>query len=92
MEIPTNTNTNPNEEIINAAIKKLAESDSVMFYKRELPNLNAAREIGRKFADKGYYAKIIHFCESWKGFQSLIISKNPIRQTSGLMVYDEFIR
>lgn len=92
MEIPTNTNTNPNNKVIELAIKGLAERETVMFYKSELPNLKAAREIGQMFADKGYYAKIIHFCESWKGFQSLIISKNPISETCGRMVYDEFIR
>lgn len=92
LEIPTNANANSQvENLAKSVLKDLTESGYSCRYKCDCGNATIAKKVGKMFVDKGYYAKINYFVESWKGMQCLVVSKNPLSDATGRMIYSEFI-
>lgn len=84
--IPENNNrTNYEEIVIDRVLKKLDKSDYVSLSRTECYNNGIAEDVARMFAKKKYYVKITYFLNGQ--VQSLIVSRNPLRETIGRMVY-----
>ena len=52
---------------------------------------DVAKALAKKFVAKGYYAKINHFTNRNK-YQCVMISKRPLHESNGRLVWTEFIR
>lgn len=59
-------------------------------YSNDIP-YDVAKALAKKFVAKGYYAKINHFTNRNK-YQCVIISKRPLHEGSGRLIWTEFIR
>ena len=84
--IPVNNNTTNYEEVvISRAIEKLCKRDYISLSRSECYNNTIAENVAKMFAEKKYHVKITYFLNGQ--MQYLIISKNPLRETTGKMVY-----
>lgn len=93
--IPENKSTKHQEDVdkvCQLVLDQLNTNETAMVYWSSIPSLQVAREVANIFVSKGYYAKITHFTESWKGFQKLAVSIKPLKEFNSCKVYDEFIR
>lgn len=63
----------------------------VYFWSEKSAPIEVFIEVASDFVKKGYYAKVNYFVESWKGVQSVVISKNPLRETNCRMIYSRMI-
>ena len=52
---------------------------------------DVAKALAKKFVKKGYYAKINHFTDRNK-YQCVIISKRPLHESCGRLIWTELIR
>lgn len=52
---------------------------------------DVAKALAKKFVAKGYYAKINHFTNR-NCYQCVMISKRPLHESNGRLVWTEFIR
>ena len=92
--IPTNTEDKKQKQMDELALRiinELKTSDRSDVYHSKIPSLEIAKAVGYAFKEKGYYVKITYFCESWKGFQKLSVSKSPMKEVNARMVYDIFL-
>lgn len=93
MEIPENPNKRDyRAEVTERIINDLKSQCQVVYYW----NVKGAPiemfiEVARDFVKKGYYAKVNYFVESWKGIQSVVISKEPLTESNARMVYSRMI-
>lgn len=84
--IPENSNRTNYEEIVtNRVLEKLDKSDYVSLSRTECYNNGIAEDVARMFAKMKYYVKITYFLNGQMQF--LIVSRNPLRETTGRMVY-----
>ncbi|MCM1219151.1 MAG: hypothetical protein NC044_05480 [Prevotella sp.] len=93
MEIPENPNKRDyRAEVTERIINDLKQQCYVVYYW----NVKGAPiemfiEVARDFVKKGYYAKVNYFVESWKGIQSVVISKEPLHESNARMIYSRMI-
>lgn len=93
MEIPQNTQVDDRKEkLIADVIKTFEKSDLFQHprYSSGVP-LSIARDVAREFVNKGYHAKITHFCDHRAEYQYLTIAKYTLNETNARMVYSEMI-
>lgn len=93
MEIPENDNKRDyRDEVTRRIISDLRDNNQAMYYRaaESLP-IDIFIDVARDFVRKGYYAKVNHFTQTWKGIQSVVISKTPLRPTNARMVYSTMI-
>lgn len=84
--IPENNNrTNYEEIVINRVLERLGNSDYISLSRSECYNNSIAENVARMFAEKKYHVKITYFLNGQVQF--LIVSRNPLRETTGRMVY-----
>lgn len=84
--IPENNNkTNYVDVVINRILEKLDKSDYVSLSRAECFSSCVAENVARMFAKKKYHVKITYFLNGQVQF--LIVSRNPLRETTGRMVY-----
>lgn len=84
--IPVNGNkTNYNEIVINRALERLNKSNYISLSRSECFNNAIAENVARMFSEKKYYVKITYFLNGQ--MQYLVISKNPLRESTGRMIY-----
>ena len=84
--IPENNNrTNYEEIVINRVLERLGKSDYISLSRTECYNNSIAENVARMFAEKKYHVKITYFLNGQMQF--LIVSRNPLRETIGRMVY-----
>lgn len=84
--IPENNNrTNYEEIVINRVLERLVNSDYISLSRSECYNNSIAENVARMFAEKKYHVKITYFLNGQVQF--LIVSRNPLRETTGRMVY-----
>jgi hypothetical protein len=84
--IPENNNkTNYVEIVINRVLEKLEKNDYVSLNRTDCYNTGIAEDVARMFAKKKYHVKITYFLNGQVQF--LIVSRNPLRETTGRMVY-----
>lgn len=84
--IPVNGNkTNYNEIVINRALERLNKSNYISLSRSECFNNTIAENVARMFSEKKYYVKITYFLNGQ--MQYLVISKNPLRESTGRMIY-----
>lgn len=84
--IPENNNkTNYEEIVINRVVEKLDKNDYVSLSRAECFSSYVAENVARMFAKKKYHVKITYFLNGQVQF--LIVSRNPLRETTGRMVY-----
>lgn len=80
-------------EVAYRILNDFRDKDEVMYYSSVMGALTELFiEVASDFVKKGYYAKVNYFVESWKGVQSVVISKKPLRETNARMVYSRMIR
>lgn len=91
IEIPQNDNKyNPVDELAQKALKSINESGSFYQYHYQSGiSYETAKAVAQMFVNKGYHAKITHFCESWKGWQCLVIDKKPLNDSCGRLIWVE---
>lgn len=93
MEIPENPNKRDyRAEVTERIINDLKGQCQVIYYW----NVKGAPiemfiEVARDFVKKGYHAKVNYFVESWKGIQSVVISKEPLTESNARMIYSRMI-
>lgn len=95
MEIPENRNSEQRvvEELAGRMYEHMvAHNGYSCWYAKELPGRDIAIAAARLLVAKGYYAKINHFVEPWKGYQCVVVSDKPFECTNAKMVYSEMIR
>lgn len=84
--IPENNNrTNYEGIVINRVLERLDKSNYVSLSRTECYNNGIAEDVARMFAKKKYYVKITYFLNGQMQF--LVVSLNPLRETTGRMVY-----
>lgn len=84
--IPENNNrTNYEGIVINRVLERLDKSNYVSLSRTECYNNGIAEDVARMFAKKKYYVKITYFLNGQMQF--LVVSRNPLRETTGRMVY-----
>jgi hypothetical protein len=84
--IPENNNrTNYEEIVINRALEKLDKSGYISLSRAECFSHFVAENVAKMFAKKKYHVKITYFLNGQMQF--LIVSRNPLRETTGRMVY-----
>ena len=84
--IPENNNrTNYEEIVINRVLEKLDKSSYVSLSRAECFSNCIAENVARMFAEKKYHVKITYFLNGQ--IQYLIVSRTPLRETTGRMVY-----
>ena len=84
--IPENNNrTNYEGIVINKVLERLDKSNYVSLSRTECYNNGIAEDVARMFAKKKYYVKITYFLNGQMQF--LVVSRNPLRETTGRMVY-----
>lgn len=59
-------------------------------YSNNIP-YDVAKALAKKFVAKGYYAKINHFTNR-NCYQCVMISKQPLHESNGRLIWSEFIR
>lgn len=91
--IPENDNKyDYRSEVIYRILNDFREKDEVVYYRSAMGALTELFiEVASDFVKKGYYAKVNYFVESWKGVQSVVISKRPLRESNARMVYSRMI-
>lgn len=52
---------------------------------------DVAKALAKRFVEKGYYAKINHFTNRNK-YQCVMISKRPLHESDGRLIWTELIR
>ena len=52
---------------------------------------DTAKALAMRFVKKGYHAKINHFYDSRKGYQCVVISKLPVSDRTGNLIYAEIL-
>lgn len=94
MEIPENPNKRDyRAEVTQRIINDLQNKTQVTYYWSEASApIEVFIDVAHDFVKKGYYAKVNHFVESWKGIQCVVISKEPLHETNARMVYSQMIR
>lgn len=93
MEIPQNTQVDNRKENLIKNVLKTFETDSTFqlaHYGNHIP-LSIAEDVARMFVNKGYHAKITHFCDGRAPYQFLVISKCALGDRSGMMTYTNII-
>lgn len=80
-----NNKTNYEEIVINRVLEKLAKNDYVSLSRAECFFSCVAENVARMFAKRKYHVKITYFLNGQVQF--LIVSRNPLRETTGRMVY-----
>lgn len=84
--IPENNNrTNYEGIVINKVLERLDKSNYVSLSRTECYNNGIAEDVARMFAKKKYYVKITYFLNGQMQF--LVVSRNPLRETTDRMVY-----
>lgn len=84
--IPENNNrTNYEGIVINRVLERLDKSNYVSLSRTECYNNGIAEDVARMFSEKKYYVKITYFLNGQ--MQYLVISKNPLRESTGCMIY-----
>lgn len=93
IDIPMNDKAEDvKSKLATAILKRLQDSGYASIYKCDVPcSLDDAKDVMRQFVRKGYYAKVVYFVESHKGYQMIVVSKTPLKETCARMVYSEFI-
>lgn len=84
--IPENSNKTDYERIvINRALERLSKSNYISLSRSECYNNAIAENVARMFSEKKYHVKITYFLNGQMQF--LVVSRNPLRETTGRMVY-----
>ena len=84
--IPENNNrTNYEGIVINRVLERLDKSNYVSLSRSECYNNAIAENVARMFSEKKYHVKITYFLNGQMQF--LVVSRNPLRETTGRMVY-----
>ena len=94
MNIPENDNKKDyKDEVANHILSILAKDGCAQIYSRSCPiaPINVYIDVAKEFVKKGYYAKVVYFVESWKGVQSVHISKTPLQETNARLVYSQML-
>ena len=95
MEIPENKNNEQRvvEELAGRMYEHMVNHNGYScWYARDLPGRDIAIAAARLLVAKGYYAKINYFVDSWKGYQCVVVSDQPLDYTNASRVYSEMIR
>lgn len=93
MEIKENESfVDTKEEFTKMVVNALNKTGYAHFYKDYVPcTLSEAIEVARQFVRKRYYAKVIYFADGRAKYQSIVISKTPLEDTSARLCYSEMI-
>lgn len=84
--IPENENTtNYKQIVIDRILKKLETSNYVSIFRNECYNSVIAENVAKMFSKKKYYVKINYFLNGQ--MQMLVVSRNPLKETTGRMIY-----
>lgn len=91
--IPENDNKRDyRAEVTQRIVNDLQKQCEVVYYwsEKSAP-IEVFIDVASDFVKKGYYAKVNYFVESWKGVQSVVISKNPLSESYCRMIYSRMI-
>ena len=93
MEIPQNNQVDNRKDELIAKVVKTFEKDNCFCIAHATSGipLSIAREVAKEFVNKGYHAKITHFCDGRASYQYLVIAKYVLDESRALMVYSEMI-
>lgn len=81
------------DKLVPNVIKALEESNTYYLYRYSSGvSYDTAKALAMRFVKKGYHAKINHFYDSRKGYQCVVISKRPLHESNGRLIWTEFIR
>lgn len=80
------------DKLVPNVIKALNEKGEYCLYKYDSGvSYDTAKALAMRFVEKGYYAKINHFTNR-NYYQCVMISKRPLHESNGRLVWTEFIR
>lgn len=84
--IPENQNkTNYEQNVINKVLKNLEGRNYISLSRSECYNNMIAESVAKMFAEKKYHVKMTYFLNGQMQF--LIVSRNPLSETTGRMIY-----
>ena len=80
------------DKLVPNVIKALEESNTYYLYRYSSGvSYDTAKALAIRFVKKGYHAKINHFYDSRKGYQCVVISKLPVSDRTGNLIYAEIL-
>ena len=91
MNIPENQD-NTKEQIIDSLVRKLKTDSYAEHLYVDAPKFNEsmAREIGKEFRKKGYYARLSwHANDRFSFFYALTVSKQPLKDINARLAWSE---
>lgn len=88
MEIPQNEKKDEKDIVIERVLNTLKNKDTHFEYRMDyyVPS-TLAEDVCMTFVQKGYHAKMIHFRDGRASYQSFVISKNRLDNSSTTMIY-----
>ena len=80
------------DKLVPNIISELNERGEYRLYKYGSGvSYDTAKALAMRFVKKGYHAKINHFYDSRKGYQCVVISKLPVSDRTGNLIYAEIL-
>ena len=80
------------DKLVPDVISALNENGEYRLYKYGSGvSYDTAKALAMRFVKKGYHAKINHFYDSRKGYQCVVISKLPVSDRTGNLIYAEHL-
>ena len=80
------------DKLVPDVIKALEEKGEYRLYRYDSGvAYDTAKALAMRFVNKGYHAKFNHFTERCKGYQCVVISKLPVSDRTGNLIYAEIL-
>ena len=80
------------DKLVPDVISALNENGEYRLYRYDSGvSYDTAKALAMRFVNKGYHAKINHFYDSRKGYQCVVISKLPVSDRTGNLIYAEIL-
>ena len=80
------------DKLVPDVISALNENGEYRLYRYDSGvSYDTAKALAMRFVKKGYHAKINHFYDSRKGYQCVVISKLPVSDRTGNLIYAEIL-
>ena len=80
------------DKLVPDVISALNENGEYRLYRYDSGvSYDTAKALAMRFVKKGYHAKINHFYDSRKGYQCVVISKLPVSDRTGNLIYAEHL-
>ena len=80
------------DKLVPDIISALNENGEYRLYRYDSGvSYDTAKALAMRFVKKGYHAKVNHFYDSRKGYQCVVISKLPVSDRTGNLIYAEIL-